>query len=131
MVLHGRIAVTRTTVIIRTNGVSFSLVAGAICLVTFSYAIKSPKASTNAGSWTLNINSTGAKNFIGYAYYRNFSGSTVTSEGWNTYSSSDTKNGYSPGKVKIQLFLYTGANFVTPSGDYTTEYWTYTDYWDT
>lgn len=112
------------------NGVSFSLVAGAICLVTFSYAIKSPKSSTNAGSWTLNINSTGAKNFVGYAYYTTLSGSTITAEGWNTLSSSDTKHGYSPGKVKIQLFLYDGNNFVTPSGSAATGYWTYTDYWD-
>ena len=47
------------TSIILTNGVSFSLVNGLVCVVNFSQA---PSAnSTNSSEITLNINSTGSK----------------------------------------------------------------------
>ena len=52
-----------------TNGVSFSLVAGACCIVVFNNA-----TYTNAAQYasvTLNINSTGAKKFSKYEVHSN------------------------------------------------------------
>ena len=46
----------------QTNGVSFSLVVGAICMVKFSYDLGKDDASSTVNI-TLNINSTGAKTF--------------------------------------------------------------------
>ena len=57
------IPLMHTMEIILTNGVSFSLVAGACCIVKFSYSLT--KESLNS-SVTLNINSTGAKKFRSY-----------------------------------------------------------------
>ena len=48
---------------ILTNGVSFSLVAGACCIVKFSNPLAK---ETLDSSVTLNINSTGAKKFRSY-----------------------------------------------------------------
>ena len=44
------------TIVTETNGVSFSLVAGACCIVNFSNGL-----SAYVGANTININSTGAK----------------------------------------------------------------------
>ena len=51
------------TILTLTNGVSFSLVAGAVCLVTFTASTKYTlyEHLYNYGLVTLNINSTGAK----------------------------------------------------------------------
>ena len=49
---------------ILTNGVSFSLVAGACCVVAFSNNV-----GYDPSSVTLNINSTGAKKFTGWWRY--------------------------------------------------------------
>ena len=50
-----------------TNGVSFSLVAGACCLLGLSYKLNSDD-STSTTKLTLNINSTGAKQLTNTGY---------------------------------------------------------------
>ena len=50
---------TPTDIVIVTNGVSFSLVAGAVCIVYFSKNLT--ENNTTGKDRTLNINSTGAK----------------------------------------------------------------------
>ena len=58
MDLHGKTHVMHNMVIIQTNGVRFSLVAGACCLIYFTYTTQT---GSNQTRWTLNLNSTGAK----------------------------------------------------------------------
>lgn len=52
-----------------TNGVSFSLVAGAVCFVYYKYKLGTTSAwnEQTHKAWTLNISSTGAKNVTAYA----------------------------------------------------------------
>ena len=90
---------------ILTNGVSFSLVAGALCFVKFS---KGHTVSTIHGK-TLNIGSTGAKTI-----------SLATA----SYSGGGTAGGFSvpsavAGTVDF-LFIYTGSTYVLPLGAYVT-----------
>ena len=88
-----------------TNGVSFSLVAGAVCVVKFSYALNSDTARLTAP--TLNINSTGAKacglNGGGRAAY-----------GFTYYSSG-------------VLFVYNGTAYIAPTNQLSNYYNDYGD----
>ena len=103
MVLRGKTPVTRITVITRTNGVSFSLVAGACCIVSFS---NSPSQGKQAP--TMNINSTGAKN------WRKYVGDTGN---WGSSSLTATL------ETNPTLLIYSGSEFYSPG----TEIQTYDD----
>ena len=76
-----------------TNGVSFSLVAGAVCGINFSKTVQ--------GSGTLNINSTGAKNYDTYAWSitGSFASGTYVTESY----------------CKYILAIYTGSNYMFTS----------------
>ena len=87
---------------------SFSLVAGACCIVKFSNSLTSSGLNTSV---TLNINSTGAKKFS--AYYKNPYGGN-NSQGWAAmYPKLDT----------IPLVMYNGSTWDNSCyayyGDYT------------
>ena len=58
MVLHIFTVGLGGTEIIKTNGVSFSLIVGSICYVEFKYILRPTNSSA---AYTLNINSLGAK----------------------------------------------------------------------
>ena len=100
---------------ILTNGVSFSLVAGACCFVKMSNVV------TNTGiQWTLNINSTGAKNVIAYEL----------SGAWNNLSivqASSASTTQSPSLPLLMWLIYNGSTYLSTSN---TVYTTYPDYTD-
>lgn len=102
-------------VIMLTNGVSFSLVAGACCFVKMSNIV------TKTGiQWTLNINSTGAKNVIAYK----LSGT------WNNLSiiqASSASTTQSPSLPLLMWLIYDGSTYLSTSN---TVYMTYPDYTD-
>lgn len=110
-----------------TNGVSFSLVAGACCYIVFSKAI-TPKNSTL--KWTVNINSTGAK------YYRAKSHVYESNFAWE-YRSDNTYQVYTEAfksdasvvkpTTSNELFIYDGSYYVS-CGGYTKA--SYSDYSD-
>ena len=58
------IPLMKSMVIIVTNGVSFSLVAGACCIVYFNNLHNVGSFSDFRYTYTLNINSTGAKSIV-------------------------------------------------------------------
>ena len=121
-----------------TNGVSFSLVAGACCYIDMSKPFYAPKADTNVGAWTMNINSTGAKYYKGKLHKIVLSdwsydgGSSIKSNTYTSYYSSDTTYGYRPMNTGQFIFLYDGTYYVviTTNGA-TTDRWSYNDYGDT
>ena len=93
-------------VIMQTNGVSFSLVAGACCIVNFSY----PCATDNVGyigKWSLNINSTGAKNVV---YYFVQASTNSTHHKILSYSSASAYIGFNAG---CDLLIYNGSTYVS------------------
>ncbi len=82
-----------------TNGVSFSLVAGAVCVVHFS---SGPK-SANSSVVTLNINSTGAKNVKMHWSYINTSYGTCTLSSYSMLI-----DAFPPTK---SLYIYDGSEY--------------------
>lgn len=76
-----------------TNGVSFSLVAGACCAVAFSNELEYNWTSNSTKASTLNINSTGAKSLARY----------YTSQGGESEQLYPAKGAY--------LFVYTGSAY--------------------
>lgn len=94
---------------------SFALVAGACCFVKMSNV-----TTLGGGKWTLNINSTGAKNVT--AYY--LSG-TYT----NLYigQASSNHNTLSPTLPLLMWLVYDGSIYVTTTNN---AYLTYPDYSD-
>ena len=110
-----------------TNGVSFSLVAGACCYIVFLKAI-TPKNSNL--KWTVNINSTGAK------YYRTRSTIYEAYFSWehrsdNTYQiyTDAFKNAHNVIKptTSNELFIYDGSYYVSCGGFTTASYSDYND----
>ena len=96
-----------------TNGVSFSLVAGACCYVMFTNAIAGKNSKLN---WTLNINSTGAK---AAAWYHGLAGvDAVMSNAHGEYTYIIVRN---------PLFVYNGTYYL-PIGEF--DYAYYNDYAD-
>ena len=89
-----------------TNGVSFSLVAGACCIVVFSNTLWK---DSSASSVTININSTGAKQFTSYSKKSLGSDGTQWNASYLAYN-------YPP------LFVYNGSKYMVqitmPYGDY-------------
>ncbi len=79
--------------IIQTNGVSFSLVAGACVAVAFSNELEGDWTTNVTKASTLNINSTGAKSFARY----------TTSQGSSFEQIYPKKGAY--------LFIYTGSAY--------------------
>lgn len=80
---------TKAKAVTLTNGTNFSLAAGAIVCIKFTYA-------STAATMTLNVNSTGAKNMVLY--------------GTTAMSSGTTTNGWRAGAVVP--FVYDGTNWV-------------------
>ena len=97
-----------------TNGVDFALVDGACCLVKFSNS----GSHKSVGSFTLNINSTGAKNILAYH------SSMTSGQFQNTYSTNGQYNGWSGPLPLRVMFCYDGSSYVTGSTR------TYADYND-
>ena len=101
-----------------TNGVSFSLVAGACCVVHINNTTYT-KAHTNI---TLNINSTGAKGVqlqteaYGSQYQTPSGGSIITLTQYYAVS-------------KCQLFIYNGSVYIAPRSTFAA-YPDYGDYQD-
>lgn len=95
----------------QTNGVSFSLVAGAICGVYFSNSVEQKTV-------TLNINSTGAKNFYGG---RSTWGSNVISGNSNSNYTTlyDT--------ARYSIVVYTGSSYYGTSSIWASYYQDYQD----
>lgn len=95
-----------------TNGVSFELVAGTICIITFTN-----KCNYITASATLNINSTGAKPL------------RPETDIWNRYETSSYSNDKRMGgaATKQGLVMYSGSKYITTS---TFEHTTYMDYSD-
>lgn len=88
---------------IKTNGVSFSLVAGSVCWIYFSNGLNGGDLSTTTG-WTMNLNSTGAKN-IRRRTYR------------NGKVSEDTYTWYTGTSTGSLLFCYSGSVYYTATDD--------------
>lgn len=86
-----------------TNGVSFSLVAGAVCWIYFSNGLNGGDSSGTTG-WTMNLNSTGAKNINYRTYYNGKARESTHSFG----------NGTSTGSL---LFCYSGSVYYTATDD--------------
>lgn len=100
---------------------SFSLVAGACCFVLFHNAIASKNSKR---TWTLNINSTGAKTAAWYTGYA-ASGGTVT-----PMLSTDSSY-YTLHAESNPLFVYNGTYYL-PIGEKASSYYSdYGDYADT
>lgn len=84
---------------ILTNGVSFTLVAGAVCFVKFS---KGHEVNYIAGK-TLNVSSTGAKNI------------TIPTGGYNGNTAAGAFSVPSSlGLTRDFLFIYTGSEYAVP-----------------
>ena len=80
-----------------TNGVSFSLVAGACCAVRFSGSLV--KAGADSISITLNINSTGAK--------------SVDTVAFNKHMAETTGNyNYNNAIATSPVVVYTGSSYI-------------------
>lgn len=91
-----------------TNGVSFSLVAGACCLVNYTNAVRNQSIYDTLSAWTLNINSTGAK----YVTYKDRAAKVITSE-------SAGSNGSSTASILTShaaLHVYASNNYIVDSG---------------
>ena len=84
---------------------SFSLVAGACCIVKFSYSLAKEKVDSSV---TLNINSTGAKKFSSYNRIKT-DGCTQYSD---MYASLDT----------IPLVVYNGTTWINSCYAYYADY---------
>lgn len=106
-----------------TNGVSFELVTGVCCFISFSNAIYAGSGKTTR--ITININSTGAKNL-------------TIDRGTNeaSYSSNNYPKRYGIYYITQvneitgnALYTYNGTNYITPIISYTT-YVDYSDYSD-
>ena len=95
-----------------TNGVSFSLAAGVICGVYFSNSVE------NKSSVTLNINSTGAKNFYGA---RSTWGTNIIAGGKNSNYTTlyDT--------ARYSIVVYTGSSYYGTSSVWASFYQDYQD----
>ena len=76
-----------------TNGVSFSLVVGACCAIKFS---SDPYDSNK--SYTMNINSTGAKSI------------SLNNYSFNTYYSGGRY--MNPASNYANIYIYTGSNYI-------------------
>ena len=85
------------------NGVSFSLVAGSVCWIYFSNGLNGGNSSDLTG-WTMNLDSTGAKNIR----YRNYYKGKVHEA---TYTQD---NGTLTGSL---LFCYSGSVYYTATDD--------------
>ena len=96
-----------------TNGVSFSLVAGACCYVMFTNGMASKNSKLQ---WTLNINSTGAKVAAWHAGLAGVSTYISNATSYRTYIQN-----------KNPLFVYSGTYYL-PIGEFNTS--NYTDYED-
>lgn len=102
-------------VTIKTNGVSFSLVAGACCFVKMSNIV------TKTGiKWTLNINSTGAKNVIAYWLGGSWTNITIV-------QASSGHDSQSPTLSLLMWVVYDGSTYVATDNN---GYMTYPDYSD-
>ena len=92
-----------------TNGVSFSLVAGSCCIVNFSYPCEANNIGY-VGKWSLNINSTGAKNVV---YYFVQASTSTTYHKILSYSSASAYIGFKSG---CDFLIYNGSAYVTTGG---------------
>ena len=97
-----------------TNGVSFSLVAGAICMVYFANAISKTYIDNNGTTRTLNIASTGAKEI--HARYSSSNGhhEQAINSSWALANST-------------LLCVYSGSYYYTPSYGYIHSYDDYSE----
>ena len=109
--------------IIVTNGVSFSLVAGSCCIVEFKYVID----PTGIGQATsLNINSTGAKYL---AISRPFAGSSTAGYGsFGRFERNTDTTGTAIMLGRYQFLIYNGSRYSPSIG--MTEDINYGDYGD-
>lgn len=100
--------------ITQTNGVSFTLVTGAICMVYFANAISKTYTDNHETTRTLNIASTGAKEIhVRYSNSNEHSEHTITSS-WALGNST-------------LLCVYSGTYYYTPSYGYVHSYDDYSE----
>ena len=98
------------TILGQPNGVSFSLVAGAMCIIYATYAFFDTGTESYTTSVTFNINSTGAKKFR-RRIHSNYKG----------ISEADVGGNYGPGNYTL-LLMYNGTYYYTPSYGYWNAY---------
>lgn len=101
-------------VIIQTNGVSFALVAGAICIVKMS------NITSKGSTWTMNINSTGAKTVNTYD-----TAGTWTSPETAVYPSTDTR--LTTALPLLFGLVYDGSAYALSTNDHILPYPDYSD----
>ena len=83
--------------------------AGAVCVVKYSYTCQS-NTDGYVGKWTLNINSTGAKNVV---YYYAYATNQGTKNEIKSYNSSSAYIGFDSG---CDLLIYNGSAHVSTGG---------------
>ena len=95
------------------------MVAGACCVVKYSYTCES-NSYGYVGKWTLNINSTGAKNVVYYYVYATTHGDKNEIK---SYNSADAFIGFEDG---CDFLIYNGSAYIS-TGGLTRFYSDYTD----